>query len=73
MARSRLLRTAGHGIRLALFLLAGVAAVRFFLDVLTVRGWGPGAFFGLLLITGAVSLVWRATVDFRKSVRRLRA
>ncbi|HUE96079.1 MAG TPA: hypothetical protein VMN39_05440 [Longimicrobiaceae bacterium] len=73
MSRTRLLRAVGHAVRLLLFILVVLLAVRFFLDVVSMNGWGPGALFGLLLITGAISLVWRATIDFRKAVRRLRA
>lgn len=72
MIRKRTLRVVGHGIRLALFLLATVATVRFFLRTLETRGWSPGAFFGLLLVTGAVSLVWRGTLDLRKAIHRYR-
>ena len=73
MSRSRSIRLVGHGVRLALFILAGVAAGRFFLDTLGSRGWGPGTFFGLLLVTGTLSLIWRASLDLRKLLRRKRA
>lgn len=72
VSRTRLLRTGGHALRLVVFVLAGILAVRFVIDTVTFRGWSPGAFFGLLLVTGAIALVWRATIDLRKSVRRLR-
>lgn len=72
MLRSRSVRAIGQGVLLALFLAFSYAAVRFLLDTLGSRGWGPGALFALLLVAGALSLVWRATLDFRKAVRRLR-
>lgn len=68
----RKLRAVGHAARLVLFAVLVFYAFRFFTDTVSMRGWGPGAFFGLLLITGALALVWRATIDFRKAVRRLR-
>ena len=72
MLRPRLLRAIGHGVRLALFILFGVWAARFLLGTVTIQGWTPGAFFGVLLLTGAVLLVWRATIDLRTAVKRLR-
>ena len=70
--RSRKMRLVGHSIRLALFLLAGVMAVRYFLDALETGGWTPRAMFAFLLVTGAVSLIWRATLDLRKAHSRRR-
>jgi hypothetical protein len=73
MPRARALRLLGQGVRLALFALAGVAAARFFWDALASGGWTPRAFLGFLLVTGAVSLVWRGYLDLRKAYRRYRA
>ena len=67
MLRPRLLRAIGHGIRLVLFILLGVWAIRFLLDIVTIQGWTPGAFFGVLVLTGSALLVWRATIDLRRA------
>ena len=72
MIRRPVLRAIGHAVRLALFLLATVATVRFFLRTLETRGWSPGALFGLLLVLGTVSLVWRGAVGLRKAIHRVR-
>lgn len=72
MPRSRRVRAFGHAVRLGLFLLVTWLTGQFLVDTISMRGWGPGALFGLLLFAGAISLVWRASIDFRKSVRRLR-
>ena len=71
--RSRSVRLAGRAVRLALFALFGVFAVRFFSDALLSEGWTPRTFFALLLLTGALSLVWRATLDLARASRRRRA
>ena len=71
MSRSRA-HVFTHGVRLALFLLACFAAGRFLVRTVDRGGWTPGAFFGLLLVTGAVSLAWRAVLDLRKATRRRR-
>ena len=73
MSRTRQMRVIGHAVRLTLFVIVGWFALRFFFDTVSMRGWGPGAFFGILVVTGAISLVWRGTLDFRKALRRLRA
>lgn len=73
MPRARAVRLLGQTVRLSLFALAGVAAARFFWSALSSEGWTPRAFLGLLLVTGAVSLVWRGYLDFRKAYRRYRA
>lgn len=70
MPRKRTLRAAGHAVRLLLFLVAAYAAGRFLMGALRTDGWGPGALFGLLLVAGALSLVWRAGVDLRRQVQR---
>ena len=71
--RSRSARFLGQLVRLSLFAVAGFAALRFFSDALFTEGWTPRTFFGLLLLTGALSLIWRAALDFAKAARRLRA
>jgi hypothetical protein len=71
--RSRSVRLLGHLVRLTLFALAGIAALRFFSGVLLTEGWTPRTFFALLLLTGALSLVWRATLDLARASRRRRA
>ena len=70
MARSRAARLVGPCVRLALFAIATIAAVRFLYGTVASRGWGPGALFGLLLIAGGIALVWRATLDLRKALGR---
>jgi multisubunit Na+/H+ antiporter MnhE subunit len=70
--RSRSLRLAGQAVRLALFAIFGVIAVRFFSDTLLDEGWTPRTFFALLVLTGAVSLVWRAALDVAKIARKTR-
>lgn len=72
MARRRPARIAGHGLRLALFTVALVAAGNFLLDAVSRRA-SPAALFGLLLVAGALSLTWRATQDLRKELRRTRS
>lgn len=73
MARKRSIRVVGHAVRLALFVLAVVYAGRFLVGTLDSRGWSPAAFFGLLLVAGALSLVWRGTLDLRKALHRMRS
>lgn len=73
MRHSRSMRILGHAVRVALFVLATVAAIRFLLDSVGVRGWDPKAFFALLLVTGALALLWRSALDLRKAVRRRKA
>jgi hypothetical protein len=70
--RTRPVRLAGKAVRLTLFALLGVVAVRFFTDALLTEGWTPRTFFALLLLTGAVSLVWRAALDVAKIAKKLR-
>lgn len=72
MPLSRTTRAALETVRFAAFLVLAVAAVRGLLGVVASRGWGPGAFFWLLLVTGAVALTWRAALELRKRVRRAR-
>lgn len=69
----RSVRLLGNAVRFALFILVGIAAGRFFLQAISVEGWSPRTFFGLLLITGGIGLTWRAFVDLRRSVRRYRS
>jgi len=73
MVRSRKVRAAGNGLRLLLFIVATYAALRFLLASVASDGWGPAALFGLLLVAGALSLVWRSLTDLRKSIHRLRS
>ena len=70
--RSRPARLAGKAFRLTLYAIVGVLAVRFFADSLLSEGWTPRTFFALLLLTGAVSLVWRAALDVAKIAKKLR-
>ena len=70
--RSRSVRFAGKAARLALFVLFGVFAIRFFSDALFSEGWTPRTFFALLVLTGAISLVWRAALDVAKVARTAR-
>ena len=70
MSRRRKLHIAGHTVRLVLFALATLAALRFVLRMLDRHEGGPAVVFGLLLLTGALSLVWRAVLDLRKAARR---
>ena len=69
---SRPLRLFGHVVRLTLFILVGVMAARFFSEALSTDGWAPRTFFALLLLTGAMSLVWRSALDLVKVARRRR-
>lgn len=68
----RSVRLTGHLLLLALFALAAVAALRFFWGALETEGWSPRTFFALLVLTGAVALVWRETLSTTKVARRLR-
>ena len=70
--RSRSVRLAGKAVRLVLFAIFGVFAVRFFSDALLSEGWTPRTFFALLVLTGAVSLVWRAALDVAKIAKKMR-
>lgn len=69
----RSVRLLGNAVRFALFVLLGVFAARFFLTAVSVEGWSPRTFLGLLLITGGVGLAWRGFVDLRHSFRRYRS
>jgi hypothetical protein len=71
--RARTHRLLAHSVKLVLFLAAGAAALRYFLSALGEEGWTPRTFFGLFLLTGALSLVWRATLDLQQVVRRSRS
>ena len=70
--RSRSVRLAARAVRLTLFAIFGVLAVRFFTDALFTEGWTPRTFFALLVLTGAISLVWRAALDVAKVARKAR-
>jgi hypothetical protein len=72
MARPRWLRVTTDGIRLGLFLVATYAAARFLIGALRMEDGTPGALFGLLLVIGGISLAWRAALDLKRSIRRLR-
>lgn len=69
----RSVRLLGNVVRFVLFLLAGVAAARFFVQAVSVEGWSPRTFLGLLMITGGAAIVWRGFVDLRRSIRRFRS
>lgn len=73
MAHSRNVRLVVSILKLALFLVAAGAAARFLLGTLQTRGFSPAALFGLLLLTGALALVWRAGLDLRKAIHRYRS
>jgi hypothetical protein len=73
MPRSRTVRAAGNALRFLLFVLATFAALRFLAGSVTSQGWGPAALFGLLLVTGAISLSWRSARDLRRSLLRLKS
>lgn len=68
----RSVRLSGHLLLFALLVLAAIAAVRFFWGALEVEGWTPRTFFALLLLTGAIALVWREALTVRKAAKRLR-
>lgn len=72
MARRRIVRFVGPGVRFAVVLLAGLLAARFFFDTVVSRGMGPATVFALLVLTAVVALLWRATLDVRRALRRLR-
>jgi hypothetical protein len=55
-----------------IFAAAAVYAVRFVARQIQFGGVSPGAVFGVLLLTGAIALSWRAYVDLGRAVRRLR-
>ena len=59
-------------LKLTLFAVVGALAVRFFSETLLTEGWTPRTFFALLLLTGAVSLLWRSALDVAKAARRTR-
>ncbi|MQA92699.1 MAG: hypothetical protein GEU90_21160 [Gemmatimonas sp.] len=71
MLHKRHRRVVGHVVLLALFLLVGLAVLRFLLGILDTIGWSPDAVFALLLFAGVVALVWRSVIDLRRAVRRL--
>jgi hypothetical protein len=71
MFHKRHRRVAGHIALLALFVIAGVAALRFFFGTVGTIGWSPAAVFALLLVAGVIALVWRSVIDLRRAVRRL--
>lgn len=68
----RSVRLVWHVVQLAVFLVLAYGAARFFVDAVLVDGFSPRTFLGLLLISGGVAMVWRAGLDLRRSVRRLR-
>jgi hypothetical protein len=70
--RTRSRRLLYQSVKLALFLAAAAAALRFLRGALGEEGWSPRSFFGLFLLTGALSLVWRATLDVQEARRRTR-
>lgn len=70
MSRRRTLHLAGHTVRLLLFLVALLAAIRYLLGILEGHTEGPAVVFALLLLTGALALVWRAALDLRREARR---
>ncbi len=72
MPRSRKMRATGDALRLLLFVAATYAAVRFLGNSVARDGMGPAAVFGLLLVAGSVSLVWRSTTVLKRSLNRLR-
>jgi hypothetical protein len=71
-SRARSAHLFKHMVKLALFVAAGAMAVRYFVGTLLAEGWTPQAFFALLVLTGAVSLVWRSALDVAKVARRLK-
>jgi hypothetical protein len=72
MARKRVTRILGPGVRFALLLLFGAWALRFLFGTLSAEGAGPATVFAVLVLAGAAALLWRATLDMRRAVRRLR-
>jgi hypothetical protein len=73
MARSRVRRIVGPGIRFLVVLLALLLATRFLFGTVTARGMGPETVFALLVLATAAALLWRASLNMRKALRRLRA
>jgi hypothetical protein len=73
MARTRVRRIAGPAARFALVVLAAFWAARFLFGTIASDGLGPPAVFALLIAAMAAALLWRATLDVRRAVRRLRA
>jgi hypothetical protein len=73
MSRSRVRRIVGPGIRFAVVLVAGILALRFLFGTVTAEGMGPATVFALLVLAMVAALVWRASLDMRKALRRLRA
>jgi hypothetical protein len=71
MLHKRHFRVIFHVVLIALFLIAGLASIRFLLAILDTVGWSPAAFFAILLLAGVVGLLWRSAVDLRRAVRRL--
>lgn len=72
MTRRRLMRIVGPGLRVALLAAAGLWALSFLVGTISTRGAGPAAVFGVLVLAMALALLWRATLDMRKALRRLR-
>ena len=71
-SRARSAHLFKHMVKLAVFVMAGAVALRYFVGTLLVEGWTPQTFFALLVLTGAVSLVWRSALDVAKVARRLK-
>jgi hypothetical protein len=73
MARVRIRRVVAPAVWFAVVLVVGLWAVRFLFGTVAAQGMGPAAVFGLLVLATAVALLWRATLNMRRAVRRLRA
>jgi hypothetical protein len=73
MARARAVRIVGPGVRVALPTLLALWAVYFLFGTIMAEGAGPATVFGLLVLAAAMALLWRATLDLRKALRRLRS
>jgi hypothetical protein len=72
MARSRVRRAIGPGLRFLVVFLAALLAVRFVFGTIASDGVGPAFVFALFVLSVAAALLWRATLDVRRVMRRLR-
>ncbi len=72
MPRRRVIRVVTRSILLALFIVLAMFAARYLVATVSEQGWRPAAVFGLLLLIGAIGIVWRSALDLRAAIRKMR-